>query len=124
MMFDSFRTRQTPFVPMRHETQRKTLVRVKRQFVLLMRVMWDFVQGMYAFHLIGPCVTVFGSARLREISPAYHQARELGMALGRAGITVMPGRGPGLVDAAGRGARDLGVPCVRRRIDRSMCRPV
>src|SRR5258708_22913668 len=124
MMFDSFRTRQTPFVPMRHETQRKTLVRVKRQFVLLMRVMWDFVQGMYAFHLIGPCVTVFGSARLRENSPAYQQARELGMALGRAGITARTGGGPGLMEAANRGAREVGGQCVGCRMNLSIEQPV
>src|SRR5260221_1699730 len=111
-MFDSFRTRQNPFVPLRRETQRKTLVRVRRQFVLLMRVMWDFVQGMYAFHLIGPCVTVFGSARLREDSPAYQQARELGMTLGRAGITAMTSRGPGLMEAANLGARAPRDRCV------------
>ncbi len=55
-----------------------------------------------------PCVTVFGSARIRPEDPAYANARALGGALARAGYAVMTGGGPGLMEAANRGAREAG----------------
>lgn len=81
--------------------------------------MWDFIQGMYVFHLIDPCVTVFGSARLIEESPAYAIACKVGRALGENGFTVMTGGGPGLMEAANRGARESGAKCVACRIQLS-----
>jgi hypothetical protein len=90
------------------------MVPIKRQFTLLIRVTWDFIQGMYAFHLVDPCVTVFGSARLTAQSPAYAVAYKVGAALGENGFTVMTGGGPGLMEAASRGAARIRrkVPCV------------
>lgn len=90
--------------------------RIKRQFILLVRVIRDFIHGMYVFHLIDPCVTVFGSARLTEESPAYAIACKVGRALGENGFTVMTGGGPGLMEAANRGARESGAKCVACRI--------
>ena len=92
------------------------MVRIKRQVVLLMRVIWDFIHGMYAFHLVDPCVTVFGSARLTSESPAYDVARKVGRALGENHFTIMTGGGPGLMEAASRGAREAGGKCVACRI--------
>src|ERR1700724_3501161 len=92
------------------------MVRIKRQLVLLMRVIWDFINGMYAFHLVEPCVTVFGSARLTPQSLAYTAAHKVGMALGGNGFTVMTGGGPGLMEAASRGTREAGGKCVACRI--------
>lgn len=92
------------------------MFRIRRQFVLLMRVVWDFVQGMYAFHLVDPCVTIFGSARLTAQSSAYATAHRVGMALGQNGFTVMTGGGPGLMEAASRGARESGSKCIACRI--------
>jgi uncharacterized protein (TIGR00730 family) len=92
------------------------MVRIKRQLVLLMRVIWDFINGMYAFHLVEPCVTVFGSARLTPQSSAYAAAHKVGMALGGNGFTVMTGGGPGLMEAASRGTREAGGKCVACRI--------
>jgi uncharacterized protein (TIGR00730 family) len=92
------------------------MVRIKRQLVLLTRVVWDFIQGMYTFRLVAPCVTVFGSARLTNKSPAYALAYKAGMALGVNGFTVMTGGGPGLMEAASRGARESGGKCVACRI--------
>jgi len=92
------------------------MVLIKRQFVLLMRVVWDFLQGMYAFHLIGPCVTVFGSARLARQSAIYAEAYKVGAALGENHYTVMTGGGPGLMEAASRGARESGAKCIACRI--------
>lgn len=84
--------------------------------MLLMRVVWDFVQGMYAFHQVDPCITVFGSARLTPQSPEYAVAHKAGMALGENGFTVMTGGGPGLMEAASRGARESGGKCIACRI--------
>jgi len=57
---------------------------------------------------VGPCVTVFGSARFKEHHPYYAVGRDLGARLARVGFTVMTGGGPGLMEAANRGAREAG----------------
>ena len=72
------------------------------------RILCEFVRGFRTFHFVGPCVTVFGSARFPETHPHYALARELGRRLARAGFTVMTGGGPGLMEAANRGAREAG----------------
>lgn len=95
------------------------MVRIKRQFILLMRVVWDFIQGMRAFHLVEPCVTVFGSARLTAQSAEYALGHKVGMALAENGHTVMTGGGPGLMEAASRGARESGGKCIACRIQLS-----
>ena len=59
-------------------------------------------------HFVGPCVTVFGSARFKEDHPYYALARELGGKLAQAGFTVMTGGGPGIMEAANRGAKEAG----------------
>lgn len=72
------------------------------------RVFWEMIRGFRALHFVGPCVTVFGSARITDGHPHYATARDLGSRLARAGFTVMTGGGPGLMEAANRGARDAG----------------
>jgi uncharacterized protein (TIGR00730 family) len=89
---------------------------VSRQFMLLVRVVWDFVKGMYAFGLVEPCVTVFGSARLKHNEFVYQTARILGKALGQNGFTIMTGGGPGLMEAANLGAREAGTRSFACRI--------
>jgi hypothetical protein len=74
--------------------------------------MRDFIVGFRALHFVGPCITVFGSARIGEAHPYYQLAREVGRGLGRMGFTVMTGGGPGLMEAANRGARDVGARSV------------
>jgi uncharacterized protein (TIGR00730 family) len=73
-----------------------------------MRIFGEFIKGFRALHFLPPCVTVFGSARFAEQSPSYAQARALGQELAKAGFTVMTGGGPGIMEAANRGARDVG----------------
>ena len=68
----------------------------------------ELVRGFRALHFVGPCVTVFGSARFDEHHPYYRLARQVGGELARAGFTVMTGGGPGLMEAANRGAREAG----------------
>ncbi len=93
---------------------------IKRQLVLLVRIIWDFIHGMYVFHMVDPCVTVFGSARLTRESAAYQAAHKVGTALGQNGFTIMTGGGPGLMEAASRGAREAGGKCVACRISLSL----
>ena len=73
-----------------------------------LRIFAEYYRGLRALHFEGPCVTVFGSARLGEDDAAYALARRTGALLAEAGFTVMTGGGPGLMEAANRGARDAG----------------
>jgi uncharacterized protein (TIGR00730 family) len=59
-------------------------------------------------HFLGPCVTVFGSARFEADHPYYELGREVGARLARRGFAVMTGGGPGIMEAANRGAREAG----------------
>lgn len=68
----------------------------------------EIFRGIRRFHFLGPCVTVFGSARFTEQHPCYEQAQFIGRLLAEAGFTVMTGGGPGIMEAANRGARDAG----------------
>jgi uncharacterized protein (TIGR00730 family) len=78
------------------------------EFLMLGRAMRDFLRGFRVLHFVGPCVTVFGSARFGETHPYYETAREVGRRVSGLGFTVMTGGGPGLMEAANRGARDAG----------------
>jgi uncharacterized protein (TIGR00730 family) len=71
-------------------------------------IAWEFFRGFRKLQTIHPCVTVFGSARFKEGHPYYEMARALGQALGKQGFTVMTGGGSGIMEAANRGARDVG----------------
>ena len=76
-----------------------------RHFV---RVALEYFRALRALHFLGPCATVFGSARFLEGHPAYAQARATGAELAKAGFAVMTGGGPGIMEAANRGAREAG----------------
>ena len=79
-----------------------------KEIALLIRAGRDFVRGFRALHFVGPCVTVFGSARFDEHHRYYAMAREVGGALAGLGFTVMTGGGPGVMEGANRGAREAG----------------
>ena len=66
------------------------------------------LRGFEKLNVPEPCVTVFGSARLGETTPEYAQARQLGALLAKSGFSVMTGGGPGLMEAANRGAKEAG----------------
>lgn len=72
------------------------------------RVFWQFLKGFRNLHFIGPCVTVFGSARFKEDHIYYQQAREIGKRIAELGMTTMTGGGPGIMEAANRGAFENG----------------
>ena len=68
----------------------------------------EFLRGFESFSFTEPCVTVFGSARFDENHEYYRLARDLGAALAGAGYAVMTGGGPGIMEAANRGAKEAG----------------
>src|SRR5690348_11297521 len=80
----------------------------RRELLLVLQAVVDFLRGFRALHFVGPCVTVFGSARFTEGHPYYVLGRELGRRLAGMGFTVMTGGGPGLMEAANRGAHEAG----------------
>jgi hypothetical protein len=79
-----------------------------RRFELFraVRIFCEFIRGFRALHFVGPCVTVFGSARFKEDHRYYALARDMGARLSELGFTVMTGGGPGIMEAANRGAKD------------------
>lgn len=78
-----------------------------RELVFIFDVVREFVAGFRKFHFLGPCVTVFGSARFPETHTYYKLAREVGSQVSRLGFTVITGGGPGIMEAANRGAKDV-----------------
>jgi uncharacterized protein (TIGR00730 family) len=74
----------------------------------VLRILVECIRGFRALHFVGPCVTVFGSARFDSTHPYYELGREIGGRLAETGLTVMTGGGPGLMEAANRGAREAG----------------
>jgi uncharacterized protein (TIGR00730 family) len=79
-----------------------------QEFLMLARSMRDFLGGFRVLHFVGPCVTVFGSARFADTHPYYAVAREVGRRVSGLGFTVITGGGPGLMEAANRGAQEAG----------------
>jgi uncharacterized protein (TIGR00730 family) len=79
-----------------------------QEFKFTVKVAIEFIRGFRALHHSGPCVTVFGSARFTEDHPYYKMARKLSAEIARMGFTIMTGGGPGIMEAANRGAKDVG----------------
>jgi len=80
----------------------------RKDFSFLLKVMGQFVRGFRALHFVGPCVTVFGSARFKEGHEYYEMARKVGSMISNLGFTVMTGGGPGIMEAANQGAKESG----------------
>ena len=72
------------------------------------RIFFECIRGFRALHFVGPCVTVFGSARFTEENSYYGLAQEIGGRLAKKGFAVMTGGGPGIMEAANRGAHEAG----------------
>jgi uncharacterized protein (TIGR00730 family) len=79
-----------------------------RDFKFAFKVLLEFIKGFRTLHFVGPCVTVFGSARFKEGHVFYEQARELSGRIAQMGFTVMTGGGPGIMEAANKGAQEVG----------------
>jgi len=71
----------------------------------IFKVMSEFVEGFEKLAKIGPCVTIFGSARVKSTSPYYKMAEEIAYELVQQGYGVITGGGPGIMEAGNRGAR-------------------
>jgi uncharacterized protein (TIGR00730 family) len=76
------------------------------EFVHAVGIFREYFWALRRLHFLGPCVTVFGSARVGRDEPLYESGRIIGSELVDAGFTVMTGGGPGLMEAANRGARE------------------
>jgi uncharacterized protein (TIGR00730 family) len=87
------------------------------ELVRVMNISMEFIKGFRALHFVGPCVTVFGSARFKEDHRYYKMARAVGASLAKKGFTVMTGGGPGIMEAANRGAKDVGGRSVGANIE-------
>lgn len=75
-----------------------------RELSFSVDVFSQFIKGFRKLHFVGPCITVFGSARFKEEHEYYKLAREVGKMISKMGFTTMTGGGPGIMEAANRGA--------------------
>ncbi len=79
-----------------------------KEFLSVLEVVREFIRGFRTLHFVGPCVTVFGSARFSQDHPYYALTEKVGAGLARLGFTVITGGGPGVMEAACRGAKEAG----------------
>lgn len=77
------------------------------EFTFVLKVAWEFISGFRVLHYVGPCITVFGSARFKEDNKYYKMARSVSAKIAKTGFTIMTGGGPGIMEAANRGAKDV-----------------
>lgn len=75
-----------------------------RELLFSFKVQYNFIRAFRKMHFVGPCVTVFGSARFKKNSPNYKNTEKIGAALAELGFTVMTGGGSGIMEAANKGA--------------------
>lgn len=80
----------------------------RSELMRVFRIAAEFIHGFRNLHFVGPCVTVFGSARFQEAHPYYDLARQIGGRIAKLGLTTMTGGGPGIMEGANRGAREAG----------------
>jgi uncharacterized protein (TIGR00730 family) len=78
------------------------------EFKFTIKVMLEFIKGFRALHFTGPCVTVFGSARFKDGHPYYEVTEQLCSRIAELGFTIMTGGGPGIMEAANKGAKAVG----------------
>jgi len=78
------------------------------EFRFTIKMVSQFIHGFRKLHFVGPCVTVFGSARFKSDHRFYRMAEEVGAAISKTGFTVMTGGGPGIMEAANKGAFEAG----------------
>ena len=83
----------------------------------IFKIMSEFVEGFEALHRIGPCVSIYGSARTGPETQVYKDAQKISSLLSEAGYGVITGGGPGVMEAGNRGAHDAGGPSVGLNIE-------
>ncbi len=77
-------------------------------FKFALSVLSEFIKGFRKLHFAGPCVTIFGSARFAAEHKYYKQTQHLAGEIAKLGFTIMTGGGPGIMEAANRGAKEVG----------------
>jgi uncharacterized protein (TIGR00730 family) len=80
----------------------------RRELLFSFKVLYEFLKGFRSLHFVGPCVTVFGSARFKEDHFYYQEAVKMGAEISKIGFTVITGGGPGIMEAANKGAFEAG----------------
>ncbi|MBE0592805.1 MAG: LOG family protein, partial [Gemmatimonadales bacterium] len=83
----------------------------------VLRIMGEFVSGFEELADVGEAVTIFGSARVRPPHPMYDIATLTARRLGEEGFTIITGAGPGIMEAANKGAREAGAPSIGLNIE-------
>ena len=83
------------------------LTRLKN-LIFTIKVLYNFIKAFRKMHFIGPCVTVFGSARFGPETAHYKNTEKIGAEMAKLGFTVMTGGGPGIMEAANKGAFEAG----------------
>lgn len=78
------------------------------EFRFTIKILLEFLKGFRALHFVGPCVTFFGSARFDENHEYYQTTRKAAGEVAKLGFTIMTGGGHGLMEAANRGAKEVG----------------
>jgi uncharacterized protein (TIGR00730 family) len=78
------------------------------ELFFVVKVLFSFIRAFRKMHFIGPCVTIFGSARFGPEMDHYKDAEKIGAAMAKLGFTVMTGGGPGIMEAANKGAYEAG----------------
>jgi uncharacterized protein (TIGR00730 family) len=78
-----------------------------QELKFVIKVLFEFIRGFRSLSFVGPCVTIFGSARYPEGHDYYELTRKVGAEVAKLGFTVMTGGGPGLMEAANRGAKEV-----------------
>ena len=79
-----------------------------KEFKFAISVFIEFIKGFRALHFVGPCVTIFGSARFKDGHPYFEKTEELAGRIAQLGFTIMTGGGPGIMEAANKGAKQAG----------------
>lgn len=73
-----------------------------------LKILWELLRCFRKLHFLGPCITFFGSARFKEGHPNYEFTKKAAGEFAKLGFTIMTGGGPGLMEAANRGAYEVG----------------
>ena len=79
-----------------------------QEFLFSLEVLFQFIKGFRNLHFVGPCITIFGSARFSKDDVYYQTTETLATTLGQMGFAIMTGGGPGIMEAANKGAKNAG----------------
>jgi len=93
------------------------LMDVQQDVWRVFRIMSEFVEGFSTLSKLGPCISIFGSARVKPNTQYYRLAKAVAKEFGKAGYGVISGGGPGVMEAANRGAREAATPSAGLAID-------